>query len=43
MNKIGFFDPISRATLTESQLIPNLALKECVDEFSKEHGWAVDY
>ncbi|KAL3901524.1 MAG: hypothetical protein SGCHY_000556 [Lobulomycetales sp.] len=43
LQKIGKFDPITRAPLHESQLIPNLALKECVEEFTSKNGWAVDY
>jgi len=34
------FDPVSRAPLDASQLIPNLALKEAVRDYLESHGWA---
>lgn len=43
LRKIGAFDPISRRSLTEADLIPNLAMKECLELFLTENGWAVDY
>ncbi|KAG0175396.1 hypothetical protein DFQ28_000928 [Apophysomyces sp. BC1034] len=39
----GNFDPISRAHLAESQLIPNRSLKEAIEDFLKDNGWAADY
>ncbi|XP_031739293.1 E3 ubiquitin-protein ligase CHIP isoform X2 [Cucumis sativus] len=39
-NKVGNFDPITRELLNESQLIPNLAIKEAVQSFLDKHGWA---
>lgn len=33
LNTIGKFDPISRAPLTIKDLVPNLAMKEFVEEF----------
>ncbi|KAA0068084.1 E3 ubiquitin-protein ligase CHIP [Cucumis melo var. makuwa] len=39
-NKVGNFDPITRELLDESQLIPNLAIKEAVQSFLDKHGWA---
>ena len=41
--KIGHFDPLSRQPITEKDLIPNLALKDLIDEFITSHGWALDY
>ncbi|CAI5502804.1 unnamed protein product [Closterium sp. Naga37s-1] len=34
------FDPVTRAPLTPEQLVPNLALRETVQHFLDEHGWA---
>ncbi|XP_022967307.1 E3 ubiquitin-protein ligase CHIP-like isoform X1 [Cucurbita maxima] len=38
--KVGNFDPITRELLDESQLVPNLAIKEAVQAFLDKHGWA---
>ncbi|KAI8811049.1 Stub1 protein [Cladochytrium replicatum] len=43
LSHIGPFDPLSRKHLTEKDLIPNLALKEAIDDFLEKNGWAVDY
>ncbi|KAI8824263.1 uncharacterized protein EV422DRAFT_313575 [Fimicolochytrium jonesii] len=43
MRKIGYWDPLSRQPMRESDLRPNLALREIIEEFLKENGWAVDY
>lgn len=43
LNKIGKFDPFTRQPLDFEQLIPNLALKETIDQFLEKNGWAVDY
>lgn len=40
LEKVGNFDPITRESLIESQLIPNLAIKEAVQAFLDKHGWA---
>ncbi|XP_047312120.1 E3 ubiquitin-protein ligase CHIP-like [Impatiens glandulifera] len=40
LQKVGTFDPITREPLMQYQLIPNLALKEAVQAFLDEHGWA---
>lgn len=40
LQKVGKFDPITREPLDQSQLVPNLALKEAVQAFLDEHGWA---
>ncbi|CAI5981023.1 unnamed protein product [Closterium sp. NIES-64] len=34
------FDPVTRASLTPEQLVPNLALRETVQHFLDDHGWA---
>ncbi|XP_038886938.1 E3 ubiquitin-protein ligase CHIP isoform X2 [Benincasa hispida] len=39
-HKVGNFDPITRELLDESQLVPNLAIKEAVQSFLDKHGWA---
>ncbi|KAI9247007.1 Stub1 protein [Helicostylum pulchrum] len=39
----GNFDPITRRPCTEKQLIPNLSLREAIEDFLKENGWAADY
>lgn len=36
-------DPLTRQPLTESQLYPNVALKNACSEFLENNGWAVDY
>lgn len=40
LNKVGKFDPITRELLNQSQLVPNLALKEAVNAFLRKNGWA---
>ncbi|KAL6967956.1 RING-type E3 ubiquitin transferase [Sarracenia purpurea var. burkii] len=40
LQKVGQFDPITRQPLYQSQLIPNLAIKEAVQAFLDKHGWA---
>ncbi|XP_031255667.1 E3 ubiquitin-protein ligase CHIP isoform X2 [Pistacia vera] len=40
LQKVGDFDPITREPLDQSQLIPNLAIKEAVHAFLDKHGWA---
>uniref|UniRef100_A0AC35UA66 RING-type E3 ubiquitin transferase n=1 Tax=Rhabditophanes sp. KR3021 TaxID=114890 RepID=A0AC35UA66_9BILA len=42
LNRVGHFDPMTRAPLTEDQLIPNLAMKEVLDNFLSENEWALD-
>ncbi|CAG0913644.1 unnamed protein product [Notodromas monacha] len=41
--RVGHFDPVTRAPLTQDQLIPNLSMKEVVDAFLSENEWALDY
>ncbi|CAM8978838.1 unnamed protein product [Rhodiola kirilowii] len=40
LNKVGHFDPVTREPLDPSQLIPNLAIKEAVQTFLEQNGWA---
>ncbi len=40
LRKVGRFDPVTRATLSEGSLFPNLALKEAVQMYLEDHGWA---
>ncbi|GBG87551.1 hypothetical protein CBR_g45609 [Chara braunii] len=40
LRKVGKFDPVTRATLHAEQLVPNLALKESVQLYLADHGWA---
>lgn len=42
LQKVGHFDPVTRAKLTEDMLIPNLAMKEVIDHFLSENEWAID-
>ena len=41
--RVGHFDPVTRAELTADQLIPNLAMKEVVDTFVQENEWVHDF
>ncbi|WMV46767.1 hypothetical protein MTR67_040152, partial [Solanum verrucosum] len=40
LHKVGKFDPVTRQPLKESQLVPNLAIKEAVHAFLDKHSWA---
>ncbi|KAE8671163.1 E3 ubiquitin-protein ligase CHIP [Hibiscus syriacus] len=40
LQKVGKFDPITREPLDQSQLFPNLAIKEAVQAYLDKHGWA---
>ncbi|KAG6555752.1 hypothetical protein Mapa_002992 [Marchantia paleacea] len=40
MKKVGFFDPLTRAPLSPQQVYPNLAVRDAVQAFLAEHGWA---
>lgn len=42
LQRVGHFDPVTRAPLTADQLIPNLAMKEVIDHFLSENQWAID-
>jgi len=39
--RVGHFDPVTRTDLKQEQLIPNLALKEVIDEFVTKNEWVV--
>ncbi|XP_068653497.1 E3 ubiquitin-protein ligase CHIP-like [Aristolochia californica] len=41
--KVGKFDPVTREPLDEHQLVPNLAIKEAVQAYLNEHGWAYGF
>ncbi|KAJ3140448.1 hypothetical protein HK100_009500 [Physocladia obscura] len=43
LQKIGKWDPLTRQPLHESELVPNLALKEVIEDFLAKNGWAFDY
>lgn len=43
LQRVGHFDPVTRTSLTSDQLIPNLAMKEVIDNFLLENEWANDY
>ncbi|KAL5019046.1 hypothetical protein ScPMuIL_004768 [Solemya velum] len=43
LQRVGHFDPVTRTDLTSEQLIPNLAMKEVIDNFLEENPWAEDY
>jgi STIP1 family protein 1 len=36
----GYFDPITRKPCTEQQLVPNLSLREAIEDFLTDNGWA---
>ncbi|KAF6139651.1 hypothetical protein GIB67_033655 [Kingdonia uniflora] len=40
LEKVGKWDPITRTPLSEHQLVPNFAIKEAVQAFLKDNGWA---
>ncbi|KJH49617.1 u-box domain protein [Dictyocaulus viviparus] len=40
LHRVGHFDPVTRAPLTEDDLIPNLAMKEVLEHFLIENPWA---
>jgi len=43
LQKVGHFDPVTHAKLTSEMLIPNLVMKEVVENFIEQNEWAVDY
>jgi len=43
LQRVGHFDPVTRAELKAHQLIPNIAVKEVIDEFLEKNGWAEDF
>lgn len=40
LDKVGKFDPLTRAPLKPEQLVSNLAVKEAVRSYLADHGWA---
>jgi len=40
IRKVGKFDPITREPIKPEQLVPNLAIKEAVQDYLGKHGWA---
>lgn len=42
LRRVGATDPFTRAPLAESDLVPNLAIKEAVDAFLSANGWAAE-
>ncbi|XP_033753857.1 E3 ubiquitin-protein ligase CHIP-like [Pecten maximus] len=43
LQRVGHFDPVTRADLKQEQLIPNLAMKEVMDIYLEENPWAEDF
>lgn len=43
IQRVGHFDPVTRVTLTQDQLVPNFALKDVVDAFVADNAWALDF
>jgi STIP1 family protein 1 len=39
LHRVGRFDPVTRQELTIDQLIPNLAMKEVIENFIGENEW----
>eukprot|EP00742_Colponemidia_sp_Colp-10_P004651 GILJ01004962.1.p1 GENE.GILJ01004962.1~~GILJ01004962.1.p1 ORF type:complete len:267 (+),score=45.51 GILJ01004962.1:47-847(+) len=42
LSKVGSFDPVTRHSLSASQLVPNLAIKQAIEAFVEEHPWAFE-
>lgn len=40
LQRVGHFDPVTRAPLKEDDLVPNLAMKEVVEAFMVDNPWA---
>ncbi|XP_074648216.1 E3 ubiquitin-protein ligase CHIP-like [Tubulanus polymorphus] len=43
LQRVGHFDPVTRTDLTQDMLIPNLAMKEVIDNFLELNPWGEDY
>jgi STIP1 family protein 1 len=39
LHRVGRFDPVTRQDLTIDQLIPNLSMKEVIENFISENEW----
>ncbi|BBN08494.1 STIP1 homology and U-box containing protein 1 [Marchantia polymorpha subsp. ruderalis] len=40
LRKVGKFDPVTRTPLSSDLVVPNLAMKEAVQAYLDDHGWA---
>ena len=43
LQRVGHFDPLTRVPLKRDALVPNLAMKEVIEEFLEHNTWAEDY
>jgi len=43
LQRVGHFDPVTRAVLVQDQLTPNFAMKEVIDTYVEENPWAEEY
>ncbi|GLJ31970.1 hypothetical protein SUGI_0643490 [Cryptomeria japonica] len=43
LQKVGEFDPVTRAPLLAEQIIPNFAIKAAVRAYLKENAWAYEH
>lgn len=43
LQRVGHFDPITRVALKREKLIPNLAMKEVIEDFLENNPWAEYY
>lgn len=41
--RVGHFDPVTRADLNQNLLIPNLAMKEVIEHYLEENPWAEEF
>ncbi|XP_031560170.1 E3 ubiquitin-protein ligase CHIP-like [Actinia tenebrosa] len=41
LQRVGHFDPVTRTDLRQEQLIPNLAMKDIIDDFVTKNEWVV--
>ena len=39
LRRVGYFDPLTRAPLMESQLVPNITVREVIEDFCKHNPW----
>ena len=43
LQRVGHFDPVTRVALTQDKLIPNLSMKEVVEDFIANNKWVDGY
>jgi len=43
LRKNGEFDPVTKAAVSASQLVPNIALKSAIHAYLDDNPWACDY